>query len=81
MRALGVGSRQRWAIAPEIPTIAESGLPDYEMSSWFGLLALAGTPITIVTRLQQEIARIFKQADVREKLFAQGVEPVDGTPQ
>jgi tripartite-type tricarboxylate transporter receptor subunit TctC len=81
MRALGVGSRQRSAIAPEIPTIAESGLPGYEMGSWFGLLAPAGTPITIVTRLQQEIARIFKQADVREKLFAQGVEPVGGTPQ
>lgn len=81
MRALGVGGRQRSAIAPEIPTIAESGLPGYEMSSWFGLLAPAGTPAPIVTRLQQEIARIFKQADVREKLLAQGVEPVGGTPQ
>jgi tripartite-type tricarboxylate transporter receptor subunit TctC len=81
MRALGVGSRQRSAIAPEIPTIAESGLPGYEMSSWFGLLAPAGTPAAIVMRLQQEIARIFKQAEVREKLLAQGVEPVGGTPQ
>jgi len=81
MRALGVGSKTRSAIAPEIPTINESGLPGYEMSSWFGLLAPAGTPVAIVTRLQQEIARIFKQAEVREKLLAQGVEPVGGTPQ
>ena len=81
MRALGVGSKQRSAIAPEIPTIHESGLPGYEMSSWFGLLAPAGSPAAIVTRLQQEIARIFKQPEVREKLYAQGVEPVGGTPQ
>jgi len=81
MRALGVGSKTRSAIAPEIPTINESGLPGYEMSSWFGLLAPAGTPVAIVARLQQEIARIFKHPDVREKLLAQGVEPVGGTPQ
>jgi tripartite-type tricarboxylate transporter receptor subunit TctC len=81
MRALGVGSKQRSAIAPEIPTVDESGLPGYEMSSWFGLLAPAGTPAAVITRLQQEIARIFKQPEVREKLFAQGVEPVGGTPQ
>ncbi len=81
MRAIGVGSKQRSAIAPEIPTINESGLPGYEMSSWFGLLAPAGTPAGIVTRLQQEIAKIFKQPDVREKMFALGVEPVGSTPQ
>ncbi len=81
MRAIGVGSKQRSAIAPEIPTINESGLPGYEMSSWFGLLAPAGTPAGVVTRLQQEITRIFKQADVREKLLAQGVEPVGSSPQ
>ncbi len=81
MRAIGVGSKQRSAIAPEIPTIHESGLPGYEMSSWFGLLAPAGTPPTVASRLQQEITRIFKQADVRDKLLAQGVEPVGSTPQ
>ena len=81
MRALGVGGKQRSTIAPEIPTIAESGLPGYEMSSWFGLLAPAGTPPAVVNRLQQEIAKIFKQPEVREKLSAQGVEPVGGTPQ
>jgi tripartite-type tricarboxylate transporter receptor subunit TctC len=81
MRAIGVGSKQRSVIAPEIPTINESGLPGYEMGSWFGLLAPAGTPTAIVNRLQQEIARIFKQAEVREKFLAQGVEPVGDTPQ
>ena len=81
MRAIGVGSKQRSQIAPDVPTIHESGLPGYEMSSWFGLLAPAGTPATVITRLQQEITKIFKQPDVREKLFAQGVEPVGSTPQ
>ena len=81
MRAIGVGSKQRSQIAPEVPTIHESGLPGYEMSSWFGLLAPAGTPAAVITRLQQEITKIFKMPDVREKLFAQGVEPVGSTPQ
>lgn len=81
MRAIGVGSKQRSQIAPEVPTIHESGLPGYEMSSWFGLLAPAGTPAAVITRLQLEITRIFKQVEVREKLFAQGVEPVGSTPQ
>ena len=81
MRSIGVGSKQRSQIAPEIPTIHESGLPGYEMGSWFGLLAPAGTPAAVITRLQQEIMKIFKMPDVREKLFAQGVEPVGSTPQ
>ncbi len=81
MRALGVGGKRRSVIAPDIPTINESGLPGYEMSSWFGLLAPAGTPPAVINRLQQEIGRMFRQAEVREKLFAQGVEPVGGTPQ
>jgi len=81
MRAIGVGSKQRSQIAPDVPTIHESGLPGYEMSSWFGLLAPAGTPQAVINRLQQEITKIFKQPDVREKLFAQGVEPVGSTPQ
>ena len=81
MRAIGVGSKQRSQIAPEIPTVHESGLPGYEMGSWFGLLAPAGTPAAVITRLQQEITKIFKMSDVREKLFAQGVEPVGSTPQ
>ena len=81
MRSIGVGSKQRSQIAPDIPTVHESGLPGYEMGSWFGLLAPAGTPAAVITRLQQEIAKIFKMPDVREKLFAQGVEPVGSTPQ
>ncbi|NBR27921.1 MAG: tripartite tricarboxylate transporter substrate binding protein, partial [Betaproteobacteria bacterium] len=81
MRSIGVGSKQRSQIAPEIPTVHESGLPGYEMGSWFGLLAPAGTPPAVIARLQPEITKIFKMADVREKLFAQGVEPVGSTPQ
>lgn len=80
LRALAVTSKRRSSVAPEIPTIAESGLPDYDLSSWFGLLAPAGTSPEIVNRLQQEIAGVYEQADVREKILSFGVEPVANTP-
>ena len=80
LRALGVTSRQRSTVAPEIPTIAESGLSGYEATTWYGMLAPAGTPRTIVDTLQQHTAEIVKQGDVREKLLAQGLEPVGNTP-
>jgi tripartite-type tricarboxylate transporter receptor subunit TctC len=80
LRALAVTSRTRSRVAPEIPTVAESGLPDYELSSWFGLLAPAGAPPSVVDLLQREIAAIYRQPEVREKILAQGVEPVANTP-
>jgi tripartite-type tricarboxylate transporter receptor subunit TctC len=60
--------------------VAESGLPGYELNSWFGLLAPAGTPAALVAQLQQEIARLYQQPELRDKLLAQGVEPVASTP-
>lgn len=81
LRALAVTGRMRSRVAPEIPTIAESGLPGYDLSSWFGLLAPAGTARAVVIRLQQEIAGIFFSSDVKEKLTAQGVEPVANSPE
>ena len=81
LRALGVTSARRSQAAPEIPTIAESGVPGYEVDSWFGILAPAGTPKEVVGKLNAEIARILKMPDVRQRLQEQGAEPVGGTPE
>lgn len=81
VRALAVTSAKRSQIAPDLPTIGEAGVPGYELSSWYGLLAPAGTPAAIVSRLQQEIAKSFRAADLRDKLLAQGVEPLANAPE
>jgi len=81
LRALAVTSRKRSAVMPQLPTIAESGLPGYDTSSWFGMLAPAGTPREIVRKLQQESAKVLQLRDVREKLLSQGLEPVGSTPE
>lgn len=80
LRALAVTSKERTRLAPEIPTVAESGLPGFELNSWFGLLAPAGTPVAIAQRLQQDIAKFYQQPDLRDKLLAQGVDPLASTP-
>jgi tripartite-type tricarboxylate transporter receptor subunit TctC len=80
LRALGVTSKQRSAVVPEVPTIAESGLPGYEASTWYGMLAPAATPAPIVGKLNRQMIDVLKLADVREKLLAQGLEPVGNTP-
>jgi tripartite-type tricarboxylate transporter receptor subunit TctC len=80
LRALGVTSRNRSTVVPDIPTIAESGLPGYEATTWYGMLAPAGTPRAIVDTLQRHVVEILKNGDVREKLLAQGLEPVGDTP-
>ncbi len=82
LRALGVTSAQRSAALPDVPTIEDAAkLSGYEASSWFGLLAPAGTPLEIVNRLQQESAKALARADVKEKLLAQGAVAVGNTPQ
>ncbi len=78
--ALGVASSKRIAAAPELPTLDESGLPGFDVTSWYGIVAPAGTPHDIVDRLQTEIAGALAQPDVREKLAAQGAEPIGNTP-
>jgi tripartite-type tricarboxylate transporter receptor subunit TctC len=80
LRALGVTSRQRSAVVPDVPTIAESGLPGYEATTWYGMLAPAKTPRSIVNRLNQEMSDVLKLPDIREKLLAQGLEPVGNKP-
>lgn len=81
LRALAVTSRERSRIVPEIATIAESGLPGYDASSWYGMIAPARTPEPIIRRLHQEAVKAVDSADVREKLVQQGLEPVASTPQ
>ena len=81
LRALGVASLKRAAQLPDLPTIAEGGLPGFEAVSWYALLAPAGTPKEIVARLQAEVARILTLPDVKDKLAAQGGEGVGNTPE
>jgi tripartite-type tricarboxylate transporter receptor subunit TctC len=81
LRALAVTSRLRSHTVPDIPTIAESGLSGYEASSWYGLLAPAGTPAAIVARLRQEVAKTLQLADIWEKVSSQGLDPVGDTPE
>jgi tripartite-type tricarboxylate transporter receptor subunit TctC len=81
MRALGVTSAKRSGAAPEIPTVAEGGFPDYESTSWLGLFAPAGTPREIVQRIQREAVKAMAVPEVRDRLLAQGQEIVGSTPE
>lgn len=80
IRAIAVTSAKRANAAPDIPTVAESGVPGYEASSWFALLAPAGTPRTIVTRLNAEALRALQLKEVQESLTRQGMDPTGTTP-
>jgi tripartite-type tricarboxylate transporter receptor subunit TctC len=80
LRPLAVTSEQRLAQLPGVPTMAEAGFPAFEVSSWQGLLAPAGTPPAIVAKLQREIARILALPEVRQRFAAVAAEPVASTP-
>ncbi len=81
LKALAVTTAKRAASLPDIPTVAEAGLPGYTFDSWFGILAPAGTPKEIVNALNAEIGKALAAPDVREKLAVQGAEPRTSTPQ
>jgi tripartite-type tricarboxylate transporter receptor subunit TctC len=81
LRALAFTSAQRVAAYPKIPTVAESGFPGFEMISWFGVLAPAGTPSEIIDRLNQEFVRALSLPDVRENLASKALEPIGNTPE
>jgi tripartite-type tricarboxylate transporter receptor subunit TctC len=81
LRALAVTTAKRSSVAPEVPTLAESGLAGYEVGSWQGVFAPAGTPPEIVKRLNAEIVKIIRMPDVNDKLTALGAEPVGNTPE
>ena len=80
LRALGVTSVQRSPVMPDVKTIAESGVPGFETSTWYGLLAPAGTSRAIVDKLNGEIVRILQLPDVRERLTAEAYELPADTP-
>jgi tripartite-type tricarboxylate transporter receptor subunit TctC len=75
VRGLGVTSAQRSPLAPDLPTLAESGLPGYEVIGWNGLLAPAGTPRTVVSRINAEVQRALKQPDVLQRLKGSAYDP------
>jgi tripartite-type tricarboxylate transporter receptor subunit TctC len=81
LRALAVTTAKRSSIAPEVPTMAEAGLPGYELGSWHGVFAPARTPAEIVARLNAAIVKGIQSADVKDKLGALGVEPVGNSPE
>lgn len=81
IRALAITSARRSALAPDLPTIAESGFPGFEVVGWFGWLAPAGTPKEIIVRLNSEIVRILRLPEMHERLLALGADPIGSTPQ
>ena len=81
LKALGVTTAKRSAAAPQIPTLAEAGVPGYDMSTWYGLIGPAGMPPAIVTQLNHELNAILQDPVIRQKLVAQGVDPVTGSPE
>lgn len=80
-RALAITGAKRSPLVPELPTISEAGVPGYETSGWFGILAPAGTPREVVTRLNTEIVKGLGSSDVRERLSALGGEVAGGSPE
>ena len=81
IRALAVTTAKRSPTVPELPTIAESGVPGFDISTWYGVWAPAGTPKDIVNKVSAEIAKALQQPAVRERLAALGAEPVGNTPE
>ena len=75
VRLLGVSGAKRSSVAPEVPTIAESGVPGYEATIWFGILAPAGTPTTIVNRLSADINKVLAQPRLREQFNTLEITP------
>jgi tripartite-type tricarboxylate transporter receptor subunit TctC len=80
MRALGVSTRKRLAVIPDVPTIAESGVPGFEVVGWYGILAPARTPKPIIERLHREVVKVLRHPDVEADIVAQGIEPIGNTP-
>ena len=81
LHGLGVGTKARSPLFPEMPTIAESGVPGYEANNWNGVVAPAGTPRAIVERLHREIAAVLKESVLLERMAASALEPIGDTPE
>jgi len=81
LKALAVTGAKRSEILPGVPTVAESGLPGYQAVGWFGLLAPAATPGSIVTQLSADVNSVLARAEVRAKMMALGADPGGNTPE
>ncbi|MGZ5233804.1 MAG: tripartite tricarboxylate transporter substrate-binding protein, partial [Burkholderiales bacterium] len=81
LKALAVGTRKRSAVVPEYPTMAEAGVPGYESSTAFGVLAAAKTPKPIMDRLNADVGAVMKMPEVRDSLNARGFDAVGSTPE
>lgn len=81
LTALAVGTKARSSLVPDYPTMIEAGVPGYEASTAFGVLSPAKTPASAIGRLNSEIVKVLRSPDIRERLSAQGLESVGGTPQ
>jgi tripartite-type tricarboxylate transporter receptor subunit TctC len=81
LKAIGVTSAKRSSLLPDVPTLSEAGLPGFEMLSWFGLLAPAGTPRAIVTRLNTETIKALNTPEIRTAIVTQGSEAMPGSPE
>ncbi len=79
LRALAVTGKQRSPLLPDVPTVAESGLPGFENTGWFGLLAPAGTPPAILAKVQADSVKVLAATDMKARLYVQGMTPVGNT--
>jgi tripartite-type tricarboxylate transporter receptor subunit TctC len=80
LRGLAVTTAKRSAAAPELPTVAEAGVPGYDANAWFGIFVPTGTPQSVIDRLNAETVKILKLQDTRERFLSLGAEPVGSTP-
>ena len=80
LRALGVTTAKRTVAAPDLPTIAEAGLPGFEQSAWHGLLAPTGTPEPVIAKLNAEVNKLLRSADIVERFAVQGIDVIGGSP-
>ncbi len=80
LRALAVTGKQRSPLLPDVPTVAESGLPGFENNGWFGLLAPAGTPAAVLDKVQRDSLKALAATDTKARLYVQGMTPVGNTP-
>ena len=80
IRLLAVTSRERSSLVPEVPTLAESGVPGFESAGWFAVLAPAGTPAAVIHRISSELNAVLRQPEMRQQFANAGLEPLPGTP-
>jgi tripartite-type tricarboxylate transporter receptor subunit TctC len=80
LRGLAVTSKERSAMLPDVPTASEAGMPGFENSGWFGLMAPAGTPQAVIDKIQRDTAKVLAMPDVKEKLAKYGMVPIGNTP-